>query len=411
MAIINSQFLKVVSDEIQSQIDRRVNQFQTVNRDATSLIRLDSNDVVLPLAPCTMKAMAEAITEMGDEATFKGRGPIEGYRFLIDAITKYYLKSYKVKIDSNEVFINHGTKEDLAGIGDILCRDNRIAVMDPVVQDYVDSNVVSYRAGEMNEKRQWSHVIYLECKKEKDFIPEFPKLRSDIVYLSYPNNPTGCVMTRDTLEKWVQYAIENDILILFDATYESFIGDPALPHSIYEIKGAKKVAIEFRTFSKNAGFTGLHCGYTIIPKAISGYSFRLEKNVDLNSLWRRWLLIKNYAPSYIIQKGAEALFSNDGLEWIAENVRYYMSNVAMLRRALNEAKLKFWGGVNSPYIWVESPYGSSMKLFDKLLNDCYILSSPGELFGPRGKGFVRLSSFANQSKVIVAATRIADISV
>jgi LL-diaminopimelate aminotransferase len=410
MAIINSQFLKVVSDEIQSQIDKRVNQFQTVNRDV-KLIRLDSSDVVRPLAPCIMEAMTAAIAEMGDETTFKGRGPIEGYRFLIDAIIKYNFKSYKVKMDADEVFINHGTKEDLASIGDILCRDNRIAVMDPVLQDYIDSNVVSNRAGDMNEKRQWSNIIYLECKKEKDFMPEFPKLRPDIIYLSYPNNPTGCVMTRKALEKWVQYAIENDVLILFDATYKSFISDPDIPHTIYEIKGAKKVAIEFRTFSKNAGFTGLHCGYTIIPKAISGYSFRVDKSVDLNSLWRRWQMIRNYAPSYIIQKGAEALFSAEGLNWVVENVRYYMSNAAILRQSLIEARLKFWGGVNSPYLWVESPNGSSMKLFDKLLKECYILSAPGERFGPRGKGFVRFSSFANQTKVIIAGTRIADLKI
>jgi len=410
MAIINSQFLKTVSDEVQSQIDKRVNQFRAVNRDV-KLIGLDNDDVVRPLAPCIMEAMIGAIAEMGDEVTFKGRGPIEGYPFLIDSIIKYNLKNYKVKIDADEIFINHGTKEDLASIGDILCHDNRIAVMDPVLQDYVDSNVVNNRAGDMNEKRQWSHIIYLDCKKEKDFLPEFPKLRSDIIYLSYPNNPTGCVMTREALEKWVHYAIENDVLILFDATYKSFISDPDIPQTIYEIKGAKKVAIEFRTFSKNAGFTGLHCGYTIIPKAISGYSFRVDKTVDLNSLWRRWQVIKNYTPSYVIQKGAEALYTNEGRHWVSENVKYYMSNAAILRQALSEAQFKFWGGVNSPYIWVESPYGSSMKLFDKLLKECYVLSSPGERFGPRGKGFVRLSSFANQTKVIIAGTRIADLKI
>ena len=242
-------------------------------------------------------------------------------------------------------------------------------------------------------------------------MPEFPKLRPDVIYLSYPNNPTGCVMTREILEKWVKYAIENDVLILFDATYKSFITDPAIPQTIYEIKGAKKVAIEFRSFSKNAGFTGLHCGYTIIPKEISGYSFSVNKSANLNMLWRKRQMIKNYTPSYIIQKGAEALFSNDGLDWVNENIDYYMSNAEILRRSLTDARLRFWGGLNSPYIWVESPYSSSWKLFDKLLEECHILSSPGERFGAGGKGFVRLSSFANQSKVMMAGIRIADMKI
>lgn len=410
MALINSQFLKVVNDEIESQIDKRVNLFAAINRDV-KLIKLDSGDVIRPLAPCVVEAMSNAIIEMGDEKTFKGRGEIEGYSFLIDAVVKYNGKNYKVKIDPDEVFINHGTKEDVAGFGDILCRDNRIAVIDPVSQDYVESNVIGNRAGELNEYHQWSHIIYLECRKENDFMPDFPKLRPDVIYLSYPNNPTGCVMTRQTLEKWVKYAMDNDVLILFDATYKSFITDPAIPQTIYEIKGAKKVAIEFRSFSKNAGFTGLHCGYTIIPKEIKGYSFSADKSANLNQLWRRRLAIKNYTPSYIIQKGAETLFSNEGLGWVRENIEYYMSNATILRGALSDAGLKYWGGVNSPYIWIESPYDTSWKLFDKFLKECYILSSPGERFGPRGKGFVRLSSFANQTKVMMAATRISDMKI
>lgn len=410
MALINSQFLKVVDDEIQTKIDKRVNMFQAVNRNV-KLIKLNGGDVVRPLAPCVMRAMTDALSQMGDETTFKGRGPVEGYQFLIDAIVKYNFKNYKVKIDVDEVFINHGTKEDVAAFGDILCRDNRIAVIDPVSQDYVQSNVIGNRAGELNEKHQWSHIIYLECKKENNFMPEFPKLRPDVVYLSYPNNPTGCVMTREVLERWVKYAIENDVLILFDATYRSFITDPTIPQTIYEIRGAKKVAIEFRSFSKNAGFTGLHCGYTIIPKEITGYSFSADKSANLNALWRRRQTIKNYTPSYIIQKGAETLFSDEGLAWIRENVHYYMSNAGILRQALTDLGLRFWGGINSPYIWIESPYEDSWKLFDKLLKDCHILSSPGERFGPRGNGFVRLSSFANQTKVIIAATRIADMKI
>ena len=410
MTLINHQFLKVVDDEIQNKINKKIHLFQTINRNV-KLIRLDSGDVIRPLAPCVMEAMTRAVAEMGDETTFKGRDTVEGSPFLIDAIVKHNFKNHKVKIDSEEIFINHGTKEDIAGFGDILCRDNRIAVIDPVSQDYVESNVIGNRAGELNDKRQWSHIIYLECKKEKDFMPDFPQLRPDVIYLSYPNNPTGCVMTREILEQWVKYAIENEVLILFDATYQSFITDSAIPQTIYEIKGAKKVAIEFHSFSKNAGFTGLHCGYTIIPKEITGYSFSADKSANLNRLWRKRQMIKNYTPSYIIQKGAEALFSDEGLDRVRENVHYYLSNADILRQSLTDARLRFWGGVNSPYIWVESPYGSSWKLFDKLLKECYILSSPGERFGAGGKGFVRLSSFANQSKVMMAGMRIADIKI
>jgi len=410
MALINSQFLKVINDVIQSKIDKKVNRFQVINPNV-KLIKLNSGDVIRPLAPCVMQAMTNAIVEMGDEKTFKGRTPTEGYPFLIDAIVRFNYKRYKVKIDPEEVFINNGTKENLAGLGDILCKDNRIAVIDPVSQDYVESNVVGNRAGELNENNQWSHIIYLDCKKKNDFMPEFPKLRPDVIYLSFPNNPTGCVMTREVLEKWVKYAIHNDVLILFDATYKSFVSDPAIPQTIYEIKGAKKVAIEFRSFSKNAGFTGLHCGYTIIPKDISGYSLRIDKSVDLNTLWRKRQAIKNNAPSYIIQRGAEVLFSAEGLDWVKENINYYMTNAQILRNSLTDARLKFWGGINSPYIWVESPYGSSWKLFDRLLEECHILSSPGERFGANGKGFVRISSFANDSKVIMAGMRIAEMRV
>ena len=408
MVLINHQFLKIVNNEVQNRTEKKVNFFKTFHRDK-KLIRLDSGDVIRPLAPCVVKTMTKSIAEMCDETSFQGRGPVAGYPFLIDAIVKYNFKNYKVKLDCDEVFINHGTKEDVACIGDILCRDNRVAVINPVSQIYIESNVIGNRAGELNDKLQWSHIIYLDCKKERDFMPDFPKIRPDVIYLSYPNNPTGCAMTRQTLEEWVKYAIENDILILFDVTYKSFITDSDIPHTIYEIKGAKKVAIEFRSFSKNAGFTGLHCGYTIIPKDIIGYSFTADKSANLNTLWKKRQTIKNYTPSYIIQKGAETLFSDEGLAWIRENVDYYLTNATILRQSLTEAGLKYWGGVNSPYIWVESPYGSSWRLFDRLLEDCQILSAPGERFGPGGKGFVRLSSFANQTKVMMAATRIADM--
>lgn len=409
MTLINSQFLKLVKDEVQETIDKRINLFHAINRDV-NLLKLDSGDVVRPLPKCVVDAVAKSIAEMGDEDTFQGRGPAEGYHFLKKAIVKYNYNNYKIKISEDEIFVNHGTKEDLAGIGDILCKDNRIAVIDPVFQTFVESNVIGNRAGELMDNR-WSHIIYLECTKDNNFMPEFPKIRPDVIYLSYPNDPTGCVMTRDVLKKWVKYAVDNNVLILFDATYKSFITDADVPQSIYEIRGAKKVAIEFRSFSKNAGFTGLHCGYTVIPKDIEGYSYSADSTASLNMLWRRRLQIKNYSPSYVIQRGAEALFAKDGLEFVDKNVAYYMSNANILAKALKSAGFKYWGGVNSPYLWVESPYGSSWKLFDKLLEECHILSSPGERFGPLGRGYVRLSAFANQTKVILAANRISELRI
>ena len=408
MALINSQFLKVVDDRIQAEIDKRVNRFLAIHKNK-KLIRLDRGDVVRPLAPCVLTAMTKAVWEMGDEQTFQGRGPINGYSFLIDAIVRYNYKKYKVRIDPEEVFINHGAKEDVAGLGDILCRDNRIAVIDPMSQDYIESNVMGNRAGELLDDNRWSHLIYLVCEKENNFMPEFPSIRPDIIYMSYPNNPTGCAMPRKELAKWVKYAINNEVLILFDATYKSYIIDPAVAETIYEIKGAKKVAIEFRSFSKNGGFTGLHCGYTIIPKDLIGMSFMANKEEKLNTLWKRRQQIKNNTPPYVIQKAAEALFCEEGLNWVEENVSYYLANASILQRALNSAGLKYWGGDNSPYLWIESPYASSWKLFDKLLEDCSILSSPGERFGPQGEGFVRLSAFANQSQVMIAANRISEM--
>ncbi|MFI3330794.1 MAG: LL-diaminopimelate aminotransferase [Rikenellaceae bacterium] len=410
MALINSQFLKVVTNDLQNKIDQKLAMFQTLNKDA-KVIRLDVGEAVRPLAACVVNAMREAVEQMGDELTFHGRGPVEGYPFLKDPIIKFNYKKYKIKIEEDEIFVSHGTKEDLAAFGDILCKDNRIAVVDPVSQNYIDSNVIGNRAGELNESKHWSHIIYLDCKKENGFMPEFPKLRPDVIYLSYPNNPTGCVMDHETLSKWVKYAIDNDILILFDATYKSFITNKDIPQSIYQIKGAKKVAVEFRSFSKSAAFTGLHCGYTIIPKELTGYSFLADKSANLNTLWKKRQAIKNYTPSYIIQKGAEALYSDEGLKWIKDNISYYMNNAKVLTEALDRANLKYWGGENSPYIWVESPYGSSWKLFDKLLSECEILSLPGEKFGPQGEGFVRLSAFANPTNIILAASRIADLDI
>ncbi len=410
MILINSQFLKVVNDEIVGDIAKRINVYTTLNPGA-KLLRLDSGDVVRPLAPCVIDAMMQSVTEMSQQRSFRGRGPDAGYPFLIDAIVKHDYRSRKIKVQSDEVFVTCGTKDGLSGIGDILCRDIRIAVVDPIYQTYVESNVIANRAGDSDAGCGWNNLIYLECDASNGFEPMLPTVRPDVVYLCYPNDPTGCVMSREGVEKWVKYALKNDVLILFDATYAPFIRDSEVLRSIYEIKGARRTAIEFHSFSKSGGFTGLHCGYMVIPKEISGYSFSTDRRASLNTLWRRREQIKSYPPAYVIQRGAEALYSASGQDGVRENVDYYMKNASMLCDGLRQARLKFWGGEHSPFIWVESPYESSWRLFDKLLSDCQIVSSPGERFGPSGAGYVRLSAFADQTQVMQASIRISEMEI
>jgi LL-diaminopimelate aminotransferase len=395
-------------DAVEQEISKRVNIFTTIHP-KVEFIRLDSGDVALPLIPSVVTAMLDSVREMGTDATFKGRGPVKGYQFLLDAVVKNDFKNRGIKISTDEIFVSEGTKQDVASIGDILCKDNRIGVLDPIFQTYVESNVVGYRAGILEKSRHWSNIVYLTATRENSFVPELPTERPDIIFLSYPNDPTGVALNRKELSKWVAYAIKNKVLILFDATYEAFIADDDVPHSIYEIKDARKVAIEFHSFSKSAGFTGLHCGYTVIPQKVQGYSMYSGKDILFNDLWLRRQTIKNNPPSYIIQKAAAALYTEQGQVEMKQNVDYYMTNASILKSALDTAGLQYSGGVNSPYLWVQSPWGSSWKLFDKFFNDCHILSSPGERFGPSGEGYVRLSAFANQNQVIMASSRIADL--
>lgn len=392
---------------MEQEIAKRVNVLTVLNP-KVDFIRLDSGDVTLPLMPSVINAMLSSVHEMSRDSAFKGRGPVRGYPFLIDAIVKGDFKSRGIKMLPEEVFVSEGTKQDVASIGDILCKDNRIGVLDPIFQTYIESNVVGYRAGILEKNRHWSNIVYLTATHEKGFIPDLPTERPDIIFLSYPNDPTGVTLTMSELERWVNYAIENKVLVLFDATYEAFISESGVPHSIYEIKNARKVAIEFRSFSKSAGFTGLHCGYTVIPKEVKGYSIYSGRNVFLNDLWQRRQTIKNNAPSYIIQRAAEALYSEQGRREVKQNVDYYMTNASMLRAALDAAGLTYSGGVNAPYIWVRSPWNSSWKLFESLFSSCRILSSPGERFGPSGEGYVRLSAFANQNQVMLACSRLAE---
>ncbi len=408
MALINSQFLKVSQDAVARQTETRIRQFSAINPKA-ELIRLDSGEVVLPLIKSAVEAMRSGVLEMGEKETFKGRGPQRGYPFLIEAIVKDYAKFHGIRITEDEVFVNEGTRGEVASIGDIFCRDNRIGVLDPIFQTFIESNVIGYRAGILEKNKQWSNVIYLTANRDNGFIPGLPSERPDVIFMAYPNDPTGMALTHGQLGAWVEYALANKVLILFDATYEAFITEPGIPHSIYEIKGARKVAIEFHSFSKQAGFTGLHCGYTVIPKEVKGNSIYSGADIYLNELWERRQAIKGTAPSYIIQRAAEALYTAEGRAEIRNNVGYYMSNAAILRAALDQAGLNYCGGVNAPFIWVRSPGGSSWELFDKLLEECHILCSPGVRFGPSGEGYVRLSAFADQTQVMRASTRITDM--
>ncbi|GHT73253.1 LL-diaminopimelate aminotransferase [Bacteroidia bacterium] len=406
MALINSQVLKVARNEVQEEIDQRVNVFKALHPQE-SLVRLSSSDAMLPLTPGVVKAMSQSVQEMGVNADAKGIAPIKGYPFLLDAIVKNDFKRRKLKITTEDIFVNTGTKQDISGIGDILCKDNRISVLDPISQTYVESNVIGYRAGILEKNHRWSNVVYLTINKGNHYTPAFPAERPDVVFLSYPNNPTGMAITREALTQWVNYALENKVVILFDATYEAFVSEDDIPHSIYEIKDARKVAIEFHSFAKSAGFTGLHCGYTVIPKEVKGYSLNYGKHVLLNELWAQRQSVKNNAPPYLLQRAAEALYTPAGKRETQANVEYYMTNAAMLRRALQEAGIAFCGGVNSPYLWVQSPTGNSWKLFDKLLYECRIVSVPGEMYGGNPDACVRLSAFADQDDVIKACSRIA----
>lgn len=405
MALINSQFLKVSQDAVEQEIEKKLCVFSVLNPKQEA-IRLDRGDVTLPLIPSVIEAMHSSVDEMGKDSTFKGRGPIRGYPFLLDAIVKGDFKARGIRMTADEIFISEGTKQDVANIGDILCKDNRIGVLDPIFQTYIESNVVGYRAGILEKDKHWSNIMYMTATLENGFVPELPADRPDIIFLSYPNDPTGVALSKEQLAQLVSYAIENKVLILFDATYEAFITAPDVPHSIYEIKDARRVAVEFHSFSKSAGFTGLHCGYTVIPKDVKGFSMYSGNNIFLNDLWMRRQTIKNNAPSYIIQKAAAALYTAKGKAEMKKHVDYYMTNATMLRSVLDDIGLPYCGGINAPYLWVQSPWNSSWKLFDKLLNEYHILSSPGERFGPNGEAYVRLSAFANRAQVLTACSSL-----
>lgn len=404
MALVNEHFLKLPNNYLFSDIAKKVNAFK-VSHPKTDLIRLGIGDVTRPLPQASIEAMHKAVDELANKETFHGYGPEQGYDFLIDAVIRNDYAPRGVYLEPGEVFISDGAKSDTGNIGDILRHDNSIGVTDPIYPVYIDSNVMCGRAGILEDGR-WSNVVYLPCLSENNFVPEIPDRRIDILYLCYPNNPTGTVISKAELKKWVNYALENDTLILYDAAYEAYIQDPDIPHSIYEIKGAKKVAIEFRSFSKAAGFTGVRCGYTVVPKELTAATLEGER-IPLNRMWNRRQCTKFNGTSYITQRGAEAIYTPEGKKQVKAIIQYYMANARIMKEALESTGLKVFGGENAPYLWVKTPGEvNSWKFFEQMLYEANVVGTPGVGFGPSGEGYIRLTAFGERADCEEAMKRI-----
>lgn len=404
MATVNENFLKLSQNYLFSDIAKKVSRYVAEHPEA-DIIRLGIGDVTRPLAPAVIEAMHKAVDEMACKETFRGYGPEQGYGFLQKAIIDNDLAPRGVTFDPDEIFISDGAKSDTGNIGDILAKDNVICVTDPIYPVYIDSNVMAGRAGELIGG-MWSDIVYLPCNDENNFVPELPAKHVDVVYLCYPNNPTGTVISRSELKKWVDYALANDVLIMYDAAYEAYIQDDDIPHSIYEIEGAKKCAIEFHSYSKTAGFTGVRCGYTIIPKELMAVSAGGEK-VSLNHLWNRRQCTKFNGTSYITQRGAEAIYTEEGKKQIKETIAYYMENARIMREAFTELGMKFFGGKNAPYIWLKTPGNmTSWEFFDEMLHKINVVGTPGVGFGPSGEGFFRFTAFGSKEDCTEAMRRL-----
>ena len=406
MININENFLDLQDSYLFSTIAKKVKAFQEANSDK-KVIKLGIGDVTLPLAKACVDAMKKAADEMLDSNTFMGYGPEQGYEFLKEKIIEFDYNKYGIEISSDEIFVSDGAKCDTGNIGDIFSKDNKVAITDPVYPVYIDTNTMAGRAGKFNsESGKYENIIYIPCNAENNFEPDLPLEVPDIIYLCFPNNPTGTVLNKSQLKKWVDYAKDNKAIILFDNAYEAFITEDDIPHSIYEIEGAKEVAIEFRSYSKTAGFTGVRCGYVVIPKTLKGYT-KDGKEILLNKLWNRRTCTKFNGVSYITQRGAEAVYSEEGQKQIKENINYYLENAKIIREGLKEAGYEVFGGVNAPYIWLKLPDGmKSWDFFDKLLNDLQIVGTPGVGFGPCGEGYFRLTAFGNRENTIEAINRI-----
>ena len=406
MAFINDNFLKLPGSYLFSEIARRVEAFKA-SHPGVKLIRLGIGDVTRPLPPACIEAMHKAVDEMASADTFRGYGPEQGYEFLRRAIVENDYAG--LDIDASEVFVSDGAKSDTGNFGDILSQANTVGVTDPIYPVYIDSNVMGGRAGTLAADGHWSDVCYLPCTADNGFAPQIPDRRLDVVYLCYPNNPMGTTLTRSQLAEWVDYALANDTLLLFDAAYEAFITEPDVPHSIYEIEGARRCAVEFRSYSKTAGFTGVRCGFTVVPKDLTVKAADGSR-VALNAVWNRRQCTKFNGTSYITQRAAEAIYTPEGKAQVRATIDYYLRNASTMLSGLRAVGLEAYGGVNSPYIWLKTPAGvTSWEFFDKLLNEANVVGTPGAGFGPAGEGYLRLTAFGTYEDCLEAMDRIAKI--
>lgn len=398
MSLINENFLELQDSYLFSTIAKKVAKFTQENPDK-KIIKLGIGDVTKPIVPACLEAMHKAVEEIGTEEGFKGYGPEQGYEFLRKAIVENDYKTRGVEIETDEIFVSDGAKCDCGNIVDIFAQNNKVAITDPVYPVYLDTNIMAGRT-----------ITYLPVTAENNFIPELPKEKVDMIYLCFPNNPTGTVLDKENLKKWVDYARENQSIVLYDAAYETFITEENIPHSIYEIEGAKEVAIEFKSYSKTAGFTGVRCAYVVVPKQLKGYT-REGKEVSLNKLWNRRTCTKFNGVSYIVQRAAEATYSEEGKKQIKENIKAYLENAKIIKEGLEEAGFTVYGGVNSPYIWLKVPEGmTSWEFFDKLLEEVNIVGTPGSGFGSHGEGYFRLTAFGTKENSIEAIERIKKFS-
>jgi len=402
---VNGNYLKLKAGYLFPEIAQRVKAFAGAHPDV-SLIRLGIGDVTEPLPEACRSVMNAAIDEMGSPDGFRGYGPEQGYSWLREAIARHDFQARQCPITAEEIFISDGSKCDSSNILDILGPDNRIAVTDPVYPVYVDSNVMAGHTGEAGDSGRYSGLTYLPITANNDFTPQHPSERVDLIYLCFPNNPTGAVATREQLQSWVDYALANEALILFDAAYEAFIQDPELPHSIYEIEGARQCAIEFRSFSKKAGFTGTRCAFTVVPRGLMGSTAGGE-TVELWTLWNRRQSTKFNGVSYVVQRGAEAVYSAQGQAQVKALIGFYMTNAKLIRTQLRASGIEVYGGLHAPYVWLRTPGGSdSWDFFDRLLQQAHVVGTPGSGFGAAGEGYFRLSAFNTRANVQEAMRRI-----
>ena len=403
---INKHYLDLQDTYLFSTIAKKVEEYKRQNP-SKEIIKLGIGDVTRPIVPVVIEAMHNAVDEMQNASTFRGYGPEQGYEFLREKIAQYDYNSKNIGINKDEIFVSDGSKCDVANILDILGNENKVAITDPVYPVYLDTNIMIGAAGKFNEEKgTYDNIVYLPISNINNFIPELPKEKVDLIYLCLPNNPTGTVLKKEQLKRWVDYARENKSLILFDSAYEKYITEENIPHSIYEIEGAKEVAIEFRSFSKTAGFTGIRCAYTVVPKELKANTSD-GRAVFLNHLWNRRMSTKFNGVSYITQKAAESIYSEEGQKQIQENISYYMENAKIIREGLKTGGYEVYGGINAPYIWIKVPEGlTSWEFFDKLLEEKQIVGTPGVGFGPSGEGYFRLTAFGTKENTIKAMERI-----